>query len=178
MSFTLNRNWVEMLKASLSDYASELAKNIESVMTDQVLDPVDAHACALAAALAAGNGELAFEISMSNELRGNDIREAVAKAVLFEKSTASYVAYTHAAQSERLIVDSSGFSTNDFTTNGGTTPEQFILFCFVAAIVNQCDASIRNNISMLKNYGVAQGSIQSAARIASVIPSVGKCLLL
>lgn len=174
MTFELNRNWVEMLKASLPEYASELAKNIESVMTDQVLDPVVANACALAAALAAGNGELAFEISMSSELRGNDIREAVAKAVLFESMNANYKAYVNVID---VPTDSAGFYMDDYKTFGGIEPEKFLLFCFVAAIVNRSEGSIQNKLLWMRKYEVAQGSIQSAARIASVIPAIGKCLL-
>lgn len=177
MNFEMNRDWVSSFKMSAPAYAGELVKNVESAMTDHVLDTVDAHACALAAALAAGNGELAFEISMSKELFGNDIRESVAKAVIFESVNANYSAYGRAAQSERILVDTHGFHTDDFSTNGGTTDEQFTLFCLVTSIVNQSDATIRNNLNLLMNYGVPQGKIQSAARIASVIPAIGKCLL-
>lgn len=177
MNLNLNRDWVQTLKVSLPDYADELGKNIESAMTDHVLDNEVAHACALAAALADGNGELAFEISMSDTLRGNDIRDAVAKAVIFETVNAGYSAYGRAAQSERILVDTHGFYTDDFTTKGGTTDEQFTLFCLVASIVKQSDVMIRNNLNLLMNYGVPQGQIQSAARIASVIPAVSKVLL-
>ena len=96
MNFEMNRDWVSSFKMSAPAYAGELVKNVETAMTDHVLDTVDAHACALAAALASGNGELAFEISMSKELFGNDIREAVAKAVIFESVNANYSAYGRA----------------------------------------------------------------------------------
>lgn len=82
MNIQLNRDWVKTLVVSLPDYADELGKNIESAMADVALDNIDKHSCALAAALADGNGELAFEISMSDVLRGNDIREDIAKAVI------------------------------------------------------------------------------------------------
>lgn len=177
MTLEMNRDWISSFKLSTSEYADELVKNVESAMSDHVLDTVDAHACALAAALAAGNGGLAFEISMDKVLFGNDIRESVAKAVIFESVNANYAAYARASTSERILVETHGFHTDDFTTSGGTTKEQFTLFCFVASVVNQSDATIRNNINLLMNYGVPQGKIQSAARIASMIPAIGKCLL-
>lgn len=167
-------NWISAVETSAPEYANELVKNLKSVMTDGVLDPMDAHACALAAALASGNGELAFEISVNSELRGNDIREAVAKAVLFEEMNANYKAYVTVAD---VPVDSTGFYVDDYTTFGGIEPEKFLLFCFVAAIVNRSEGSIQNKLLWLRKYGVDQGSIQSAARIASVIPAIGKCLL-
>lgn len=82
MTITLNRNWVNTLTISLPEYANDLGKQIEISMTEQVLEDIDAHACALGAAIAAGNGELAFEIAMSDTLRGTDIREEIAKAVI------------------------------------------------------------------------------------------------
>ncbi len=174
MTFEMNRDWVSSFKMSAPEYAAELVKNVESAMTDQVLDPVDAHACALAAALASGNGGLAFEISMDKVLFGSDIREAVAKAVLFEEMNANYKAYVTVVD---VPVDSTGFYMDDYDTFGGIEPEKFLLFCFVAAIVNRSEGSIQNKLLWLRKYGVAQGSIQSAARIASVVPAIGKCLL-
>lgn len=177
MTFAMNRDWVSTFKMSAPMYASELVKNVESAMTDHVLDTVEAHACALTAALASGNGELAFEISMDKVLFGNDIRETVAKAVIFESMNANYMAYTAAAQREDIEVDSTGYYMDDFKQFGGIEPEKFLLFCLVAAIVNRSDGSIQNKMHLLKQHGVPQGKIQSAARIASVIPSIGKCLL-
>lgn len=176
-SFTMSRDWVKTLMVSLPDYAEELGKNVESAMTDHVLDAEVAHACALAAALACGNGELAFEISMSDQLRGNDIREAVAKAVIFETMNVNYMAYATVASQEDYNVDKTGYYMEDFTEFGGIEPEKFLLFCLVAAIGNRSEGSIRNKMRFLKHHNVPQGNIQSAARIASVIPAIGKCLL-
>lgn len=177
MNIQLNRDWVKTLIVSLPDYADELGKNIESAMVDQVLDTEVAHACALAAALASGNGELAFEISMSDVLRGNDIREAVTKAVIFESMNARYTTYAESAAKEDLVYDKSGFYLENFNSFGGIEPEKFLLFCFVAAIVNNSQGAVRNKIHFLKHYKVPQGSIQSAARIASIIPAVNMCLI-
>ena len=79
---SINGNWVTAVTISLPDYASQMGNRLESVMKDNSLSTVEAHSCALAASLAVGYGELALEISMSNELRGNNIREEVAAAVI------------------------------------------------------------------------------------------------
>ena len=55
-------NWVEQIKNSIPDHAKDIRLNLDAVINRSGLDEVDAHACALAAAIAAGNGELAFEI--------------------------------------------------------------------------------------------------------------------
>lgn len=177
MSFEINNDWVKAFATSASEYAAELVKNVESAMTDHVLDDVDAHACALAAALASGNGGLAFEISMDKVLFGNEIREVVAKAILFESMNANYIAYATAARNEGITVDTTGFHMDNFTQFGGIEPDRFLLFCFVAATVNRSEVSVQNKLSQLKHYGVPHGKIQSAARIASIIPAIGNCLL-
>lgn len=82
MNLQLDRNWVKTLVVSLPDYATDLGDKLQLAMTEKVLDDVDAHACALGGALACGYGELAFEISMDNTLRGNEIREEIAKTVI------------------------------------------------------------------------------------------------
>ncbi len=82
MTIELNRNWVDALTVSLPEYANELGNQIKAAMTAQVLDDIDAHACALGAAIADGNGELAFEIAMSDPLRGTELREDIANALI------------------------------------------------------------------------------------------------
>jgi len=58
----VNGNWVDTVKDAIPDYCKDIKLNLESIMTRHGLDPVDAHACAYAAAIAANNGALAFEI--------------------------------------------------------------------------------------------------------------------
>ncbi len=61
-------SWVEQVKESIPDHSKDIKLNLDSVMNRSGLDEIDAHACAFAAALAAGNGDLAFEISMNISL--------------------------------------------------------------------------------------------------------------
>lgn len=173
----INRDWVKTLTVSLPDYADELGKNIETVMKDHELDEDVAHACALVAALTDGNGELAFEISMSDVLFGNDLREVAAKAVIFESMNTVFTSYSRAITNEMLVVGSEGFSKTDFENFGGSSPEKFFLFCLVSAVVNKSEPSIRNKIRLLQHYGVPQEQVNAAAKIASVIPAISKCLL-
>lgn len=177
MTFEMNRDWVSSFKMSAPEYAAELVKNVESAMTDQVLDPVDAHACALAAALASGNGGLAFEISMDKVLFGSDIREAVAKAVILETMNSNYGAYVTATEELNFPHDINGFFMEEYDLHKDTIPEKFALFCLVAAIVYRSEGSIGYNLRKLHLHSVPQQMIQSATRIASVIPAIGKCLL-
>jgi alkyl hydroperoxide reductase subunit D len=51
-------SWVDQIKEGLPEYAKDTKLNLDSVINRSTLDPVEANACALAAAMATGNGKL------------------------------------------------------------------------------------------------------------------------
>ena len=145
-------NWVTAVTMSLSDYASQMGNRLESAMKDNSLSIVEAHSCALAAALAVGYGELALEISMSSELRGNDIREEVATAVI--DMTFSNIS------GDRLAVDLK------------ITP-----YALAVATVLQDEYSRIECYSGLTDLGYTAEQLKDIAKIAGLIPAIGKCLI-
>ena len=147
MTITLNRDWVNSLLVSLPDYATDLGKHVESAMADPTLSEVDRHSCALASALADGNGELAFEISMSNELRGNEIREDIARAVL-----ALTADWTNATDNAKVY----SLATSYVLKNARQTQQLG---------------------GQLSETGYTDDQLRAAHRIASLIPAISKCLI-
>ena len=146
-------NWVTAVTISLPDYASQMGNRLESVMTDNSLSIVEAHSCALAAALAVGYGELALEISMSNELRGNDIREEIAASVI-----------------DMTINNVSRDCFTDLSIK--ITPYNLA----VAMVLN--DGASRVVIrSGLTELGYTEEQLIDIAKIAGLIPPIGKCLI-
>lgn len=147
MNIQMNRDWVTTLVVSLPEYADELGKNIQSAMTGEVLDEIDAHACALAAALADRNGELAFEISMSSVLFGNDIRTEVARAVV------------------------------DIIADNPSTIDNPTLYKLVIAIVMNQNVLASLIVDKLDQAGVESNKIEAAQYIARLIPAISRCLI-
>lgn len=147
MTITLNRNWVNTLVVSLPDYADELGKHIQSAMTDNALTELDRHVCALAAALADNNGELAFEIAMSNELRGNDIREDIAKAVIA------------------------------LTADLANATDNATLYALATSYVLKNDRQSHLLVEKLSEAGYTSDQLRAVHRIASLIPAIRKCLI-
>jgi hypothetical protein len=146
-------NWVTAVTISLPDYASQMGNRLESVMADNSLSIVEAHSCALAAALAVGYGELALEISMSNELRGNDIREEIAASVI-----------------DMTINNVSRDCFTDLSIK--ITPYNLA----VAMVLN--DGASRVVIrSGLTEFGYTEEQLIDIAKIAGLIPPIGKCLI-
>lgn len=146
-------NWVTAVTMSLPNYASSLGDRLESVMKDNSLSIVEAHSCALAASLAVGFGELALEISMSNELRGNDIREEVAASVV------------------DMTINS--ISRDCFTDlDIKITP-----YNLAVAMVLKDGASKVVIRSSLTDLGYTNEQFMDIAKIAGLIPAIGKCLI-
>jgi hypothetical protein len=145
-------NWVTTVTISLPDYASQLVNRLESVMKDTSLSTVEAHSCALAASLAVGYGELALEISMSDELRGNDIREEVAVAV--------------------IDMTFSNISGDLLITDLKITP-----YALAVAMILKDELSIEVIRSGLTELGYTDEQLADIAKIAGLIPAIGKCLI-
>jgi hypothetical protein len=145
-------NWVTTVTISLPDYASQLVNRLESVMKDTSLSTVEAHSCALAASLAVGYGELALEISMSDELRGNDIREEVAAAV--------------------IDMTFSNISGDCLITDLKITP-----YALAIAMILKDELSIDVIRIGLTELGYTNEQLADIAKIAGLIPAIGKCLI-
>jgi hypothetical protein len=145
-------NWVTTVTISLPDYASQLVNRLESVMKDTSLSTVEAHSCALAASLAVGYGELALEISMSDELRGNDIREEVAAAV--------------------IDMTFSNISGDLLITDLKITP-----YALAVSMILKDELSIEVIRSGLIEFGYTNEQLVDIAKIAGLIPAIGKCLI-
>jgi hypothetical protein len=146
-------NWVTAVTMSLPDYASQLGERLQAVMKDNSLSTVEAHSCALAAALAVGYGELALEISMSSELRGNDVREEVAASVL-----------------DMTINNVSWGCFTDLDIK--ITP-----YNLAVAMVLKDELSIDVVRIGLKELDYADEQLIDIAKIAGLIPAIGRCLI-
>ena len=60
-------SWVDTIKEALPDYAKDTRLNLDGVINRSSLDVVEANGCALAAAMATGNGKLVTFIQSSME---------------------------------------------------------------------------------------------------------------
>ena len=150
---SINGNWVTAVTISLPDYASQMGNRLESVMKDNSLSTVEAHSCALAASLAVGYGELALEISMSNELRGNNIREEVAASVI-----------------DMTINNVSRDCFTDLDIK--ITP-----YNLAVAMVLKDNYTIDVIMLRLRELGYTSEQLIDIAKIAGLIPAIGKCLI-
>lgn len=170
-----NGTWVDVVKTSIPEHLSYLERNFEIVMTLHGLDEIDAHACALAAAIASGNGELAFEISMNGPLFGRDERELVSQAVVSMSIDSVYLSYLDAA-------DIAGYSSPKphplelFEPIMTDETGKAAMYAFAAAIVLKQSRTFAL-VELLKNRNYTREQIQDIAAIASVVASINKAII-
>ena len=170
-----NETWVNLVKNSIPEHLSHLERNFEIAMTQHGLDEIDAHACALAAAIASGNGELAFEISMNGPLFGRDERELVAQAVVSMSIDNVYLSYLDAVDiSEYNSPRSHSLEIMEPIVTDKT--DKAAMYAFAAAIVLKHSRSF-TLVEMLKGRKLTREQVQDIANIAAVVSSINKAII-
>jgi alkyl hydroperoxide reductase subunit D len=167
-------SWVDQVKESIPDHAKDIKLNLDAVMNRSGLDEVDAHACAFAAAVAAGNGDLAFEISMNGPLAGTDEREAAKTAAALMGMNNVYYPFVEMTEDTELKGLPPGLRMNAYATHGGVSKKKFEMYALAASIVGKCQFCIKNHYDLLKKEGMTVTELQMVGKIAAVINAVGK----
>jgi alkyl hydroperoxide reductase subunit D len=138
------------------------------------LDEVDAHACAFAAAVAAGNGDLAFEISMNGPLMGTDEREAAKTAASLMGMNNIYYPFVEMTEDADLKGLPPGLRMNAYANHGGVSKKKFEMYALAASIVGKCHFCVKNHYDVLKKEGMTVLELQAVGKIAAVINAIGK----
>ncbi len=167
-------SWVDQVKESIPDHSKDIKLNLDSVMNRSGLDEVDAHACAFAAAVAAGNGDLAFEISMNGPLMGTDEREAAKTAASLMGMNNVYYPFVEMTEDPDLKGLPPGLRMNAYATHGGVSKKKFEMYALAASIVGKCHFCVKNHYDVLKKEGMTVTELQAVGKIAAVINAVGK----
>ena len=167
-------SWVDQVKESIPDHAKDIKLNLDAVMNRSGLDEVDAHACAFAAAIAANNGDLAFEISMNGPLARTDEREAAKTAAALMGMNNVYYPFVEMTEDPDLKGLPPGLRMNAYATHGGVSKKKFEMYALAASIVGKCHFCVKNHYDVLKKEGMTVTELQAVGKIAAVINAVGK----
>jgi alkyl hydroperoxide reductase subunit D len=170
-------SWVDQVKESIPDHAKDIKLNLDAVINRSGLDEVDAHACAFAAAIAANNGDLAFEISMNGPLMGTDEREAAKTAAALMGMNNVWYPFVEMAADESMKGLPAGLRMNAYATHGGVSKKKFEMYALAASIVGKCHFCVKSHYDILKNEGMTTQELMAVGRIAAVIAAVGKIAL-
>lgn len=171
---TIGGDWVANIKESIPDHSKDIKLNIDAVINRSGLDLVDAHACALAAAIASGNGELAFEIQMNGPLMGAEEREAAKTAASLMGQNNIWYPFVEMAGDEGMKGLPAGLRMNAYATHGGVSKKKFEMYSLAASIVGKCHFCVKAHYDTLKKEGMTTQELMSVGRIAAVVTAIGK----
>jgi len=174
---TIGGDWVANIKESIPDHSKDIKLNIDAVINRSGLDLIDAHACALAAAIAAGNGELAFEIQMNGPLMGAEEREAAKTAASLMGQNNVWYPFVEMAGDEGMKGLPAGLRMNAYATHGGVSKKKFEMYSLAASIVGKCHFCVKAHYDTLKKEGMTTQELMSVGRIAAVVTAIGKVAL-
>ena len=167
-------SWVDQIKEALPEYAKDTRLNLDSVVNRSTLDPIEANGCALAAAMATGNGKLVAFIQSG--IDDATERDAALTAGSIMAMNNVWYPYVEMAEDERLTGLPAQLRMNAISSHGGTTKARFESYSLAASIVGKCHFCVKAHYETLKkeNYSVEQ--LRDIGRIAAVITSVARVL--
>ncbi len=167
-------SWVDTIKEALPDYAKDTRLNLDGVVNRSSLDVTVAHGCALAAAMATGNGKLVAFIQ-SDIADVTESSAAMTAASLMAQNNVWYP-YVEMAEDEALKGLPAQLRMNAIATHGGTTADRFEAYSLASSIVGKCHFCVRAHYDGLKKMGYTVEQLRDIGRIAAVINSVAKVL--
>ena len=167
-------SWVDQIKEALPDYAKDTRLNIDSVVNRSTLDPVEANGCALAAAMATGNGKLVTFIQSG--LEDATERDAALTAASLMAMNNVWYPYVEMAEDERLTGLPAQLRMNAISSHGGTTKARFESYSLAASIVGKCHFCVKAHYETLKKEGYSVEQLRDIGRIAAGSTSVARVL--
>ena len=167
-------SWVDTIKNSIPDHSKDIRLNLDSVINRSGLDEVDAHACALAAALSAGNGPLAYLIQSSELLVNTPECEAAKTAASLMGMNNVYYPFVEMCEDPNLKGLPAGLRMTAYASHGGVSKKKFEMYALCASIVGKCNFCVKSHYELLKKEGMSVTELQAVGKIAAVINSVGK----
>jgi len=170
-------SWVDQIKDSIPDHAKDIRLNLDAVINRSGLAEVDTHACALAAAIAAGNGELVVEIQHNSPLVGTQEREAAMTAAALMGMNNIYYPFVEMTGDDQLKGLPAGLRMQAYATHGGVSKLKFEMYALCASIVGKCHFCVKSHYDILKKEGMTVQQLQAVGKIAAVVHSIGKVAL-
>ena len=168
-------NWVDPLKQNLPDYAKDTKLNIDAVMLRSKLSHDVAEGCALAAAMATGNGKLVSFIQ-SSFTNGEKERDAALTAGAIMAQNNIWYPFVEMADDENLKGLPAQLRMNAIASHGGTSKANFEAYSLAASIVGKCHFCVKAHYETLKQEGWTVEQLRDVGRIAAVINSLAKIL--
>lgn len=163
---------IDALRAQLPAYAQAMARNLEVLAAETVLDETAKWSCFVASACAVGEPETLRAITIA-------AREAGLSPEAFEdaKTAAATMAMTNVYFRAVHLMTASEYeslpSRLRFSRDHSTAYE---LCCMAVSAINGCGACLDSHETELRRRGVEPVQVQAALRIGAVVNAVGRII--
>jgi lipoyl-dependent peroxiredoxin subunit D len=168
-------NWIDQIKGALPEYAKDTKLNLDAVINRSALSKDEAEACALAAAVATGNGKI-VSLLLGNIENAVERDAAMTAASLMAMNNVWYP-YVEMAADDRLTGLPAQLRMNAIAGHGGTTKARFEAYSLSASIVGKCHFCVKAHFETLKQEGYTIEQLRDIGRIAAVMTSVCRVLV-
>ena len=168
-------NWLEQIKSVLPEYAKDTKLNLDAVVNRSTLDRDQAECCALAAAVATGNGKIVSLLlgSIENAVE----RDAAMTAASLMAMNNVWYPYVEMAEDPQLSGLPAQLRMNAIASHGGTTKVKFEAYSLSASIVGKCHFCVKAHYDTLRKEGYTVEQLRDIGRIAGVMTSVCRILV-
>lgn len=167
-------SWVDQIKEALPEYAKDTKLNLDAVINRSTLDVTVANGCALAAAMATGNGKLVAFIQST--LEDATERDAALTAASLMGMNNVWYPYVEMVDDKNLTGLPPQLRMNAISNHGGSTKDRFEAYSLASSIVGKCHFCVKAHYETLKKEGYTVEQLRDIGRIAAVITSVAKVL--
>lgn len=168
-------SWIDQVKEALPEYAKDTKLNIDAVINRSTLDKTEAEACALAAAVATGNGKI-VSLLMGNMEDHTEMTAALTAASLMAQNNVWYP-FVEMAGDEQLAGLPAQLRMNAIASHGGTSKARFEAYSLAASIVGKCHFCVKAHYDTLRKEGYTVEQLRDIGRIAAVMTSVCRVLV-
>jgi len=167
-------SWINQIKEALPEYAKDTKLNIDAVINRSSLSSDVANGCALAAAMATGNGKLVAFIQSAVENTSERDAALIASAIMAQNNV--WYPYVEMTEDDNLKGLPAQLRMNAIATHGGTSKVNFEAYSLAASIVGKCHFCVKAHYDTLKKEGYTVEQLRDIGRIAAVMNSVAKVL--
>lgn len=169
--------FVTALKARLPEYAKDIRLNLDAVISRSSLTPQHAVGAALAAAVAAGRGDIVDAIVREALLEPAHQQAALTAAALMGMNNVWYP-FVEMAGDADLKSMRAELRMNAYANHGGVDRSSFELYALAASIVGKCEFCVQSHYRLLKENGFTVQQLRDVGRIAAVIQATANILAL
>ena len=167
--------WIDQVKTALPEYAKDTKLNLDAVINRSTLNKEEAEACALAAAVASGNGKI-VGLLMGHMEDQVEMQAALTAASLMAMNNVWYP-FVEMADDANLTGLPAQLRMNAIAGHGGTTKARFEAYSLAASIVGKCHFCVKAHYETLKKEGYTVEQLRDIGRIAAVMTSVCRVLV-